>query len=66
MRAPIYLANLTAYVRPASEQSEKSTGTRMLRTSRCCARAREVDEVSVARFLSADFTDADASLGQLH
>jgi Mg2+-importing ATPase len=33
MRTPSSLANRTAYLRPASEQSEKSIGTRILRTN---------------------------------
>ena len=40
MRAPTSFANRTAYVRPASEQSEKSTGTRMFGKSLLCAGAR--------------------------
>src|SRR4029453_15923233 len=47
MRAPTSLANLTAYVRPASEHSEKSTGTRIVRIIRWAARVREVDEVFI-------------------
>src|SRR4030095_8122569 len=50
MRARTSFANRTAYVRPAREQSEKSTGTRMARISRCCARARESLEVFISSF----------------
>src|SRR4029077_4085219 len=50
MRAPTSFANRTAYVRPAREQSEKSTGTRMVRISRCRARARETLEVFISSF----------------
>ena len=54
-------ANRTANLRPAREQSEKSTGTRIVRMSRWPARVREVDEV-----LSRSFTDVDESGGRLH
>src|SRR4030095_13146103 len=50
MRAPTSFANRTAYVRPASEQSEKSTGTSMVRISRCCGRACETLEVFISSF----------------
>ena len=50
MRAPSSFANRTAYLRPAREQSEKSTGTRMLRISRSCGRAREILEVFISSF----------------
>ena len=61
MRAPTSFANRIAYVRPASEQAEKSTGTKMLRISRWLARPRNLNEV-----LFCSFTDGDASDGQLH
>src|SRR5262245_13395601 len=50
IRPPNSLANLTAYVRPAREQSEKSTGTKIVRISRCCPPARDVDEVFIFSF----------------
>ena len=56
MRAPTSFANRTAYLRPAREQSEKSTGTRMVRISRCCARARQT-----LRFSFRHFADSHAS-----
>jgi hypothetical protein len=48
MRAQTSFANLTAYVRPAIEQSEKSTGTIILRISGWRARVCEVDEVFIS------------------
>src|SRR6516162_4122199 len=50
MRASTSLANRTAYVKPAREQSEKSIGTRIVRISRCCAQAREILEVFISSF----------------
>ena len=55
MRERKLLANAIAYFRPANEQSEKSTGTIILRIDGWRARMCEVDEVFISYF-----TDADA------
>jgi hypothetical protein len=51
MRAPTSLANLTAYARPLSQHSEKSTGTRIVRISRWAARLRELEAIFIAKVL---------------
>lgn len=56
IRAPTSLANLTAYLRPLSQHSEKSTGTKTVRIN---GRARRRSELGVATAIARPaFSDA--------
>src|SRR5215472_377408 len=63
MRAPNSLANLTACVSPAREQSEKSTGTKILWTVRCRFFTREVADVFIFPFIGNRHSLVSGSVG---
>ena len=44
-----FLSEFERVLRPGSEQPEKSMGTMMLRIRRCCARARELEAIFIAK-----------------